>query len=440
MCVKMQLTEIGTTNIGIHGFEHYAGRKVFLLDTPGFDDTNRTDGEVLREIAYFLGASYSKNIKLAGIIYLHPITDHKMRGSAIKNLAMFQALCGDSSLEHVVLATTKWDDLLPTDRDTVGQRREKEVAESPDFWGNMLDNGSKMFRHYNNRASALRIIDHLLSRKGHMVLDIQRQMVDQGRSLDDTSAGQTLQRELVEQRRLHEAELHRIREGLDEAIRSGNQKLTKTMQEPERGTAAKLRQSEEEIDRFRTDYLKLQQEGEARAKEAIDGLNEELREYKVLADEKQAALDRIQAGMDKEHKERKADRYKWEQVPSTIRSSTPRTAPSKALQHFLPSPTLTSLTGRTSQFGKANPSQPTHLAGQNRFRPPQKRETWTTTLLTNAFGDVCPGQNSFGAKTTKRKRQMDSGGMTGDNTTTSEDCMNLNIWTSASPRTRNSQS
>ena len=31
------------------------GRRVALIDTPGFDDTNKNDTEVLRSIAKFLG-------------------------------------------------------------------------------------------------------------------------------------------------------------------------------------------------------------------------------------------------------------------------------------------------------------------------------------------------------------------------------------------------
>ena len=31
------------------------GRRVALIDTPGFDDTNRNDADVLKSIAVFLG-------------------------------------------------------------------------------------------------------------------------------------------------------------------------------------------------------------------------------------------------------------------------------------------------------------------------------------------------------------------------------------------------
>jgi predicted GTPase len=33
------------------------GRRVVLIDTPGFDDTNKSDTDVLRSIAAFLGES-----------------------------------------------------------------------------------------------------------------------------------------------------------------------------------------------------------------------------------------------------------------------------------------------------------------------------------------------------------------------------------------------
>jgi hypothetical protein len=31
------------------------GRRIIMFDTPGFDDTNRTDAEILAEISLFLG-------------------------------------------------------------------------------------------------------------------------------------------------------------------------------------------------------------------------------------------------------------------------------------------------------------------------------------------------------------------------------------------------
>ncbi|KAI0159497.1 hypothetical protein BJ166DRAFT_615103 [Pestalotiopsis sp. NC0098] len=52
-------------------------------------------------------------------------------------------------------------------------------------------------------------------------------------------------------------------------------------------------------------------------------------------------------------------------------------------------------------------------AGQNRFRQPQLRAPWSTTLDAKDFGDTCPGE------------------VTNSEYTFSEDCLNLNIWSAA---------
>lgn len=83
--------------------------RIHLVDTPGFDDTNKKDVEVLREIASWLVVSANNDILLSGLVYLHPMTDNRFRGSAMRNLYMFKKLCGERCLPSVVLATTMWD-------------------------------------------------------------------------------------------------------------------------------------------------------------------------------------------------------------------------------------------------------------------------------------------------------------------------------------------
>lgn len=289
------LIDIGTTDIGVHALQYGDGRKLYLIDTPGFDDTTRSDTDVLKEISYFLGAAYSKHVKLAGIVYLHSITDTRMGFSALKNLKMFRALCGNTSLEHVVLATTKWDDLL---KEETGRAREKELEATPEFWGDMLENGSHMFRHENNRRSAVRIINHLLRVRGEMVLDIQRQMIDQGRSLDQTSAGRELEREVEKVRLKLEKELEEARENLDVAVRSGNQKLRETAARMERESAERVQKAErdraEMQAKMKADYAKLKAESEAKYKETIDSLNDALQKYKDMVDNQNEKVERLE--------------------------------------------------------------------------------------------------------------------------------------------------
>ena len=50
-----------------------------------------------------------------------------MQGSVLKNLEMFQALCGDSGLSNVVLATTMWDWASTPEELSKAEAREEEL-------------------------------------------------------------------------------------------------------------------------------------------------------------------------------------------------------------------------------------------------------------------------------------------------------------------------
>jgi hypothetical protein len=103
---------------------------VHLIDTPGFDDTNKNDAEVLKDIANWLNTTYQNETLLSGVLYLHRISDSRMQGSAKRNLLMFMQLCGPHCYQNVMLATTMWS-ILPDE--ATGEAREKELVEK--FWG-----------------------------------------------------------------------------------------------------------------------------------------------------------------------------------------------------------------------------------------------------------------------------------------------------------------
>lgn len=104
---------------------------VHLIDTPGFDDTNRGDADVLKDIATWLSATYKEKTLLSGVLYLHRIIDPRMAGSAKRNLLMFMQLCGPRCFENIVLTTTMWSQ-VPAD---IGEARERELVET--FWGHV---------------------------------------------------------------------------------------------------------------------------------------------------------------------------------------------------------------------------------------------------------------------------------------------------------------
>lgn len=115
----------------VAGYETWIqGRKFVLVNTPGFNDTSLSDSDVLKMLATWLESSYRSGTKLSAIIYVHPITQTRMHGSALRNLAVFKLLCGESFYKNITLATSCWS-LVNYDE---GEKREQELKSQPKFW------------------------------------------------------------------------------------------------------------------------------------------------------------------------------------------------------------------------------------------------------------------------------------------------------------------
>ena len=84
---------------------------VYFADTPGFDDSSRTDTDVLKNIVTWLGAMRENRMKLSGIIYLHRITDTRVGGTAWRNLRMLHDLVGTDKMANVLLVSTRWEEV-----------------------------------------------------------------------------------------------------------------------------------------------------------------------------------------------------------------------------------------------------------------------------------------------------------------------------------------
>lgn len=152
----------------------------------------RGDVEVLREQVYLFAQLYRKGLQLSGIVYLHPITKNRVSGSSARNFRMLEELCGPEGLPHVVLLSTMWDQIAP--RSTQYREacdREKELVADDMFWGSMCRAGSKVRRFEGGKASAAAVVDLLVGRSSSSApvkFQIQRELVDEGRDLLDTSA------------------------------------------------------------------------------------------------------------------------------------------------------------------------------------------------------------------------------------------------------------
>jgi len=143
-----------------------------------------------------------------------------MAGSAVKNLEVFQKLCGREAFPKVILVTTRWAELKGRpDELNAAEERERELMNSSRYWGTMIQAGSKVMRHDGSRESAETIVSELLKGNQKAMLDIQREMIDQHLPLDATSAGQYIWKEYDDMRRKYEMELQELAESKDEAMK-----------------------------------------------------------------------------------------------------------------------------------------------------------------------------------------------------------------------------
>lgn len=130
--------------------------RIVLVDTPGFDDTHRSDREIMVKILEWLRAQCmlpsSPVIKFAGIIYLHEIS--QARANTNTELMNPMKLSRPEISRHVILVTTKWKEI----KQTVGLERERNLSNQ---WQLMKKAGAHMARFNESTQSALDIIDML---------------------------------------------------------------------------------------------------------------------------------------------------------------------------------------------------------------------------------------------------------------------------------------
>ncbi|KAI0096353.1 P-loop containing nucleoside triphosphate hydrolase protein [Nemania sp. FL0031] len=176
------------------------GRVVRFVDTPGFSDTTLSDGEVLQLIADYLATAYKNDMKLSGIIYLHPISDTRVTHHATKNLQMFQKLTGENNLKNVMLATSMWDKVSAEE----GERREAELKSK--FWRVLLAWDARTVRYNGTRESARGMARTLMANKPFFV-QLQREMGKDNKALRDTEAGRQVMMELAKLKEDHKREL-----------------------------------------------------------------------------------------------------------------------------------------------------------------------------------------------------------------------------------------
>lgn len=157
---------------------------------------------------------------------LHSITDNRMGGSSIRNIEMMKKLCGFASYENTAIATTMWPQASSNDpwgassHDLTPQKqREAELLTDERFLGEFATKGAVIFRHNESgrrdvdeeTRSARRIVSHLIAESDTnskpKVLRLQREIIDEEKTLGETAAGIVIAGDLYKARKEHERQL-----------------------------------------------------------------------------------------------------------------------------------------------------------------------------------------------------------------------------------------
>ncbi|KAF2730643.1 hypothetical protein EJ04DRAFT_500188 [Polyplosphaeria fusca] len=235
--------------------------KYTVLDTPGFDDVALTDSEILQDLATELANIYRGERHLAGLVYLHDISQVKMGKAKYKNLQLFQKLVGSSSLKNVVLATTHWSSASRKDM----QPRENELQST--YWAEMIKHGSRVWRHDGTTLSAQKISGALITKRA-MIPKITDELVNKKLSFGQTEAGKMVSEDL---------------DSFGKDMKDDIAILNKRLQSMAKENADNAQKFKEEKERLQSDMM-------AGAKKNLDELKEQLARDKQARDEEIRSL------------------------------------------------------------------------------------------------------------------------------------------------------
>lgn len=242
------MPEKGTAEVQIYPVKD---TRYFLIDTPGFDDTVKTDAQVLQSIAACLADMHEGltfeglEVTLSGIIYVHSVCDERMTGSMMKNLTMFPLLVGQSNMEHCVLVTSKWGIVGPRE----GGSRESELVGN--YWGELLAGGAHIARFEDGTSSALDIVK-LSCSAGLFTPQLTQEFAIQGMPLHRTAAGRAIDKDIAKAYERQEKDLEKWRKEYQEALEAGDARWAAELEAFSSKANSQLQILHEETERLRT--------------------------------------------------------------------------------------------------------------------------------------------------------------------------------------------
>ena len=284
-----------------------------MIDTPGFDDTSRSDIDTLKTISSYLGASFANGVRIDGIVYLHRVSDNRLGGSSLKNLRMFKKLSGTRTWPNTIIGTTMW----VTGQHEQGERREGELMSNHDYFGDMLSGGAKVFRiaEYGTgadeqRQSGLCIISHLIQAKRLLgiELEIQRELVLEGKTLNETSAGREALGDLYHLQRQLARQVQDAQKNMREALACQDVEQMQHFRALEEDCKRKVQESQAQQEKLKKSLLDMHDAEVENLQSRLDGMEFQ---YRAVLVEKRQELEDMEESLRHVREQSAVDAARW---------------------------------------------------------------------------------------------------------------------------------
>jgi hypothetical protein len=213
---------------------------------------------------------YEEGVTLAGVLYFHRISDFRMGGTSTRNFKMFRELCGDTTLQNVVIVTNMWGEVGTQ----VGEAREAELMQEDIFFKPVLNKGAQMTRHDNTVSSAKNIIRRIIDNHP-LPLRIQRELVDEHKDISDTSAGEELNRELNAQIKKYQQEMLVLKEEMKRAMDDRDEETRRELEIETQKMQREIARFENDAKRLESDYKGEKERLEAHLKKMEEAMSRE---------------------------------------------------------------------------------------------------------------------------------------------------------------------
>lgn len=300
------------------------GNPIILLDTPGFDDSARSNIDVLSDIVsnLYLFALRGGEIQVRGIIFLYNISEIRFAGSQAKTLEILRTLCGDDCMGNVIIGTTMWDQ----NSSKFPKQVRREESFSKKYWKG-IHSTTRLFE--DDEAAANQIIMDLLALPPVLLL-VQREIMKPPHTIQNTTVGkltmpngykeiEELKQQKNAQAQVFQAELNKREADFE-----------KREQDMRKVAEDQLRKSEEESRRSEGARLEREAEVEKLYKEQKQKFTEQMKkiaedeEERELLKRKEEVSQRLQDAQNKRIEKEKQDQIDKEHRRQQFEAETRR--------------------------------------------------------------------------------------------------------------------